>query len=83
MQRTESELERSRAEQLAKRKLRSATNGPGKFSVSSGVVSNKKAPTMAPWITKETLVYRHSPIFYLNSMSAVFDDVANCDAGFD
>ena len=31
-------------------------------------------------ITKETLVYRHS---YLNPMSAVFDDVTNCDAGFD
>jgi hypothetical protein len=35
------------------------------------------------WITKETLVYRHSPIFYHNPMSAVFDDVTNCDAGFD
>jgi hypothetical protein len=32
------------------------------------------------WITKETLVYRHS---YLNPMPAVFDDVTNCDAGFD
>jgi len=32
------------------------------------------------WITKETLVYRHS---YLDPMLAIFDDVANCDAGFD
>jgi hypothetical protein len=45
-------------------------------------LSNKKAPSLGPneWITKETLVYRHS---YLNPMSAVFDDVTNCDAGFD
>ena len=52
------------------------------ISISSVVVSNKNAPTMGPyeWITKETLVYRHS---YLNPMSAVFDDVTNCDAGFD
>ena len=42
----------------------------------------KKAPSLGPyeWITKETLVYRYS---HLNPMSAVFDDVTNCDAGFD
>jgi hypothetical protein len=57
-----------------------ATNGPG--SSSSLVVSNKKAPSLGPyeWITKETLVYRHS---YLNSMYSIFDDVTNSDAGFD
>jgi hypothetical protein len=32
---------------------------------------------------RQMLVYRHSPIFYLNPMSAVCDDVTNCDAGFD
>jgi hypothetical protein len=32
------------------------------------------------WITKETLVYRHS---YLNPNSAIFDDVTNRDAEFD
>ena len=30
-----------------------------------------------------TLVCRHPTVFYLNPMSAVFDDVTNCDAGFD
>ena len=29
------------------------------------------------------LVYRYLSVFDLNPMSAVFDDVTNCDAGFD
>jgi hypothetical protein len=80
MQRTELELERSPAEQISKRKLRCATNGPG--SSPSLAVNNKKAPSLGPyeWITEETLVYRHS---YLNPNSAIFDDVTNRDAGFD
>ena len=54
----------------------------GRGGSCSIVVSNKKAPSLGSyeWITKETLVYRHS---YLNPVSAVFDDVTNCDAGFD
>jgi hypothetical protein len=80
IQRTEPEVERSAAEQIAKESCVVPLMVPG--SSPSLVVNNKKAPSLGPyeWITKETLVYRHS---YLNPMSAVFDDVTNCDAGFD
>jgi hypothetical protein len=83
MQRTEPELERSAAEQLAKESC--VVPLMDREVLSSLVVNNKKAPSLGPneWITKEMLVYRHSPIFYLNPNSAVFDDVTNCDAGFD
>jgi hypothetical protein len=49
------------------------------------VVSNKKAPSLGPyeWITKETLVYRHSTVTYLNPTLPVFEDVTNCNTGFD
>jgi hypothetical protein len=49
------------------------------------VVNNKKAPSLGPyeWITKETLVYRHSTVSYLNPTLPVFEDVMNCNTGFD
>jgi len=40
-----------------------------------------KVPTSQ--ITKETLVYRHSTVSYLNPTPPVFEDVKNCNTGFD
>src|ERR1700757_595177 len=83
IQRTEPEFERSAAEQIAKESCVVPLMVPG--TSPSLEVNNKKPPSLGPyeWITKEMLVYRHLPIFYLNPNSAVFDDVTNRDAGFD
>jgi hypothetical protein len=56
------------------------TKAAGKFFLSSSEQQKGPNDGTYEWITKETLVYRHS---YLNPMHAVFDDVTNCDAGFD